>query len=198
MHGSLEIVVTRKGRKRRIGSREKNGRVQRERDTDPAIIAAKQPHRHGIMPKKRKDGSYESQASDPRAESVMGRLRLNGWISEDQYQAGVKYRDIVMRYRAIIDAPRESVSMSGVIVGPWGGGMILEAEEVERRKSNYNAAFEWLEMRSGNAGCRAVAHCAVHERVGFTPTHLKSGLDALVEHFKLTERGKSAHVRNRS
>ena len=76
--------------------------------------------------------------------------------------------------------------------------MGLEAEEIERRKSNYNAAFEWLEMRAGNAACRAVAHCAVHERIGFTPTHLKSGLDALVEHFFLTGRGKSGHVRNRS
>lgn len=188
MHGSMEIVVIRKGRKRRIGAREKNGRAQRDRGTDPKTIAAGHPHRSEVP---------EAVRHDPKAESVMGRLCLNGWITDEQYQAGVKYRDIVMRYRAIIDAPRESVSMSGVIVGPWGGGMILEAEEVERRKSNYNAAFEWLEMRSGNAGCRAVAHCAVHERIGFTPSHLKSGLDALVEHFGLTGRGKSAHVRNR-
>jgi len=188
MHGSLEIVVTRKGRKRRIGSREKNGRTQRERGIDPQTVAAGHPHRKSVA---------EAVRHDPRAESVMGRLRLNGWITEEQYQAGVKYRDIVMRYRAIIDAPREAVSMSGWVVGSWGTAYFLDAEEIERRKSIYMAMYASLEEGAGHHAAKAVTNCAVHERPGFTPANLKRGLDALIGFFALTDWRKSGHVRNR-
>ena len=188
MHGSLEIVVTRKGRKRRIGSREKNGRTQRERGIDPQTVAAGHPHRKSVA---------EAVRHDPRAESVMGRMCLNGWISDEQYNAGKRYRDIVMRYRAIIDAPREAVSMSGVIVGPWGGGYLLDQEEITRRKDIYRAMYEWLEDKAGHHAAKAVTSCAVHERPGFTPANVKRGLDALISFFNLTDWRKSGHVRNR-
>lgn len=172
------------GRKRKQTRRQPNGQPVRERGIDPRAIAALQPHRRSVP---------REVMHDPKAESVMGRLRLNGWITEIEYQAGVKYREIVMRYRVVIDAPRASeASMSGVIVGPWGGNYELDENEVERRRANYNAAYEWLESTAGNAAARAVAHCAVHERRGFIIRHLKSGLEALAEHFGLTRVGNSA------
>lgn len=171
------------GRKRRRGNREPNGQIQRERGIDPKAIAQLMPHRRDVP---------HELAHDPKAESVLGRLCLNGWITQIQYDAGVKYREIVMRYKAIIDCPRGEVSMSGIIVGPWGSSFTLDEAEIERRKSSYNAAFEYLESHAGNMGARAVASCAVHERNDFIPRHLKCGLDALARHFGLTFPRKSS------
>ncbi len=188
MHGSMEIVVIRKGRKRRIGAREKNGRVQRERGIDPKTIAADMPHRSEVP---------EAVRHDPKAESVMGRMCLNGWITEDQYNAGKRFRDIVMRYRATIGCPSDMASMAGVIVGPWGGGALHSREELEYRKDIYMAMYEHLENIAGHHGARAVTDCAVHERSGFTPANVKRGLDALISFFALTDWRKSGQVRNR-
>src|SRR5690349_1689557 len=98
------------GRKRKQNiKREPNGREQRVRDYDPKAIAQLMPHRR-LVP--------AEVAHDPKAESIMGRLCLNGWITDIQYQAGVKFRTAIARFRTIIEAPRSSeASMSGVIVG---------------------------------------------------------------------------------
>ena len=172
------------GRKRKSGAKRfPNGQTVPVKDANTRALAQLQPHRR-LVP--------QDVAHDPRAESIMGRLCLNGWLSQDQYEAGVKYRDIVMRYRAVIDAPRGEVSMSGVIVGPWGGGFTLDDAEVDRRRSDYMAAYEALEGGSGHAGARAVASCAVYERREFTIAHVRKGLSALAAHFTGLTRGKKA------
>jgi hypothetical protein len=94
----IEIMV---GRKRKKGPREPNGRVQRVKTIDPKAVAKRQPHRRGVP---------AALAHDPKAECIMGRLCLNGFLSETQYEAGVKYRTAVLRYRSAIEAPRASVA----------------------------------------------------------------------------------------
>jgi hypothetical protein len=102
------------GRKRKQNiKRQPNGQPSRERGIDPKALAQLMPHRR-LVP--------AEVAHDPKAECLLGRLCLNGWITEIQYQAGVKYRTAIARYRTVIEAPRSTeVSMSGVIVGPGAG-----------------------------------------------------------------------------
>lgn len=155
---------------------------------DTQKVAASMPHRLGV-PK-------EFQA-DWRAESVFGRLLLNGNITGRLYAAGIRYRDIVLRYRAIMDVPPHSPpSMAGIIVGPWSGGRGLTEEQIADRRDQYNAAYEALESGAGNRGARAVAHVAIYEREQYDLKILKCGLEVLKRHFELTDRAKSAYVRN--
>jgi hypothetical protein len=164
------------GRKRRQTKREPNGKPQRERGIDPKAIAQLQPHRR-LVP--------AEVAHDPKAECVMGRLCLNGWITEIQYQAGVKYRTAVARYRSVIEAPRSTeASMAGVIVGPWGRGSDMTEEKQIEIRDQYMRAFEALEEAAGNAGARDVAHL-IHGRIGFAMARVKCGLTALARHYGL-------------
>ena len=167
----IEIMV---GRKRKKGLREPNGRVKRTREIDPKTVAKRQPHRRGVP---------AALAHDPKAECIMGRLCLNGFISETQYAAGVKYRTAVMRYRSAIEAPRASAaSMAGVIAGPTGGGSpISERRQIEIR-NGYMRAFEAIEQAGA---ARDVAHCAVFDRPPFALDKVQRGLDALAVHYGL-------------
>jgi hypothetical protein len=164
-----EIMV---GRKRKKGPREPNGRVQRVKEIDPKAVAKRQPHRRGVP---------AALAHDPKAECMMGRLCLNGFLSEMQYQAGVKYRTAVMRYRSAIEAPRASeASMAGVIAGPSGGGLpISDRKQIEIR-NRYMRAFEAIEQAGA---ARDVAHCAVFDRPPFALDKVRRGLDALAVHY---------------
>jgi hypothetical protein len=167
----IEIMV---GRKRKKGPREPNGRVQRVKETDPKAVAKSQPHRRGVP---------AALAHDPKAECIMGRLCLNGFLSETQYEAGVKYRTAVLRYRSAIEAPRASeASMAGVIAAPSGGGSpISERRQIEIR-NGYMRAFEAIEQAGA---ARDVAHCAVFDRPPFALDKVQRGLDALAVHYGL-------------
>ena len=167
----IEIMV---GRKRKKGPREPNGRLKREKAVDPNAVARRQPHRRGVP---------AALAHDPKAECILGRLCLNGEISETQYEAGVKYRTAVMRYRSAIEAPRASAaSMTGVIAGPSGGGTpISERRQIEIR-NGYMRAFEAIEQAGA---ARDVAHCAVFDRGPYVLEKLQRGLDALAVHYGL-------------
>lgn len=186
MHGVIAM-----GRKRQIGGREQNGRLQRqppEKDVDTKAVAITMPHRLGVP---------EEYRHDWRAESVFGRLLLNGKIDAKQYSAGVRYRNIVMRFRVIMSIPMHTPpSMAGIILGASLGGHELDNQEIADRRDNYNGAYEALESGAGNRGARAVAHVAIFEREHFDLRILKCGLNVLLRHFELTDRAKSLHVRN--
>jgi hypothetical protein len=153
--------------------------VQRVKTIDPKAVAKRQPHRRGVP---------AALAHDPKAECMMGRLCLNGFISETQYEAGVKYRTAVLRYRSAIEAPRASeASMAGVIAGPSGGGVaISERRQIEIR-NGYMRAFEAIEQAGA---ARDVAHCAVFDRPPFALDKVQRGLDALAVHYGLRRGGR--------
>ncbi len=185
MHGAISMA----GRKRSRGNREPNGRLQREdKPVDTRLLAAVMPHR--------RDLPLHSQ-DDPKAESIFGRLLLKGKITGRQYAAGIRYRDIVLRYRAVMSVPSHTPpSMAGIIVGAWRGGRGLSEEEVADRRDAYNGAFEALESGAGNRGARAVAHVCIFEREHFDLKVLQCGLNVLVAHFELTNRANQPYVRN--
>lgn len=187
MHG---VIMS--GRKRHSGNREPNGRLQRlpEKDVDTRLVAAEMPHR--------RDLPGHSQ-DDSRAESPFGRLLLNGKITPQQYGAGIRYRNIVLRYRAVMSIPPHSPpSMSGILLGKSGGGKGLSLEEVADRRDAYNAAFEYLDQHGGHRCCVAVKTIAVyeHEHEHIDIRVLQCALNVLIAHFELTNRNKSAYVRN--
>lgn len=115
---------------------------------------------------------------------------MGGWVTAPQYDAGVKYRDIVARYRAAICAPRG-------IVTPSGRGGELTDDKARDMKEKYDAAFEALERNAGNRAARAVAHVAVYDRPDFVLTDLRLGLNTLAEHFGLTRPIQFASAINR-
>jgi hypothetical protein len=165
----IEIMV---GRKRKKGPREPNGRVQRVKTIDPKAVAKRQPHRRGVP---------AALAHDPKAECMMGRLCLNGVISETQYEAGVKYRTAVLRYRSAIEAPRASkASMAGVIAAPAGGSSPISKRRQIEIRNGYMCAFEAIEQVGA---ARDVAHCAVFDRPPFALDKVQRGLDALAVHY---------------
>jgi len=167
----IEIMV---GRKRKKGPREPNGRAQRTKTIDPKTVAKRQPHRRGVP---------AALAHDPKAECIMGRLCLNGFLSETQYEAGVKYRIAVMRYRSAIEAPRASAaSMAGVIAAPSGGGAPISERRQIAIRNGYMRAFEAIEQAGA---ARDVAHCAVFDRPPFALDKVQRGLDALAVHYGL-------------
>ncbi len=176
MHGAISMA----GRKRRQNiKRQPNGQPSRDRGTDPKVIAASQPHRQGIP---------LAVIHDPAAETNFGRLMLLKQISAIQYQAGVNWRGIVGRYMSIMGVPSHNpASMSGVIVGPWGGGEELTPERIEKRRDEYNDAHNAL-YKSGNLSTRAVNHWAIYDRGDYAIEYLVCGLDALALHFGLTRR----------
>jgi hypothetical protein len=160
----------------------KRGRV------DTRVLAAVMPHRREL-PEKCQDS--------PLAESNFGRLLLNGKITGRQHAAGIRYRDIVLRYRAVMSIPSHSPpSMAGIIVGAWRGGRGLSEDEVADRRDAYNAAFEALESGAGNRGARAVAHVCIFEREHYDLKVLQCGLNVLITHFELTTRANQPYVRN--
>lgn len=184
------MVGRRRGRQRRVVKREPNGQAQRKHLTKAETkeqVAASMPHRRGIR---------AEDKTDAMAESLLGRLTLAGKIERWHYAAGVCWRDLVHRYARVIDAPMHSPrSPSGALVGPSAGGRDMDEAEAQRVRAAYNNAYCYLQANAGNSAAIAVSHCAVHDR-GVDMQKLLLGLNALVEHFRLTPRANKPTVRN--
>lgn len=180
------MVGRRRGRKRRIVVREPNGRAQRYK-VSPEAIAEGMPHR-AFIPR--------NLVLDHRAESVLGRRFLNGKITEEQYEAGIRWRDLVGRYCRVIDAPASSPrSPAGALVGPSGGGREMDDDEAIRIKGAHKAASDHVIDTVGLNALRAVSQCAVYDKT-VDSEQLAVGLSALASHFRLTGIRKSV-VTNR-
>ena len=175
------------GRKRRQTKRQPDGRThpsERSEKLNRNALAQLMPHRR-LVP--------AAVADDARAECIMGRLRLNGWLTEAQYDAGVKYRECVGRYLGvIINGPRGDASMAGVIVGPWGGSGPPDEARIIEIRNEYMRAFEAL-AQTGTE--RHVAHL-IHDRSQFILARAKCGLDGLAVHYRLTKLSKPANAIN--
>ena len=89
------------------------------------IVASQMPHRAFAV----------DECLDTRLVSEIGRLFFRGLISKIQYDAGVRYGNIVLSYLATTDAPE-----------PFGGEDLgrIEDDECLRRKLDMAAAREVL------------------------------------------------------
>ncbi len=179
--------MSRAGRKRRSGRRHPNGRLALERGESPREIARRMPHRR----------EFGEAALDQRAESSLGRLVLQKYITPDQWVAGQAFRRAWGVYLSTIGPPR-AIGMAQF------GGNGCEGCPVPVEPRNCLCAFRRAFYEHADRELR---------RVGFLPQHvvklvalhdhvcapawvevLRLGLDALVVHFGLTT--KPTHCRN--
>ena len=188
--GIVSIMV---GRPRKIGKRERNGRMQRPA-TNPRAQVAAQPHR-SALPKH----ARESQ----EAESVIGRLLLTGAITPAQYAAATAYRDLVAEYHASIQAPRSTpaaLDLARVGAGHHDGIADRRAKRaVDRYQDAFIASGDPLPEAALKAWDCTEPRCK-SRNVQFTiaehvfrekeiPAHgdnlilLRTGLDRLIWHF---------------
>jgi hypothetical protein len=169
----VKIMV---GRKRKQRKRERNGRIQREKLIDPRTIAASMPHRAWLPDGKR---------HDQKAENPFGCLHLIGAVTDIQYAAGVKYRDDIKRYRAVIDSPNhnpKAISLDGLSHGQ--GRPIAEAEAIARRNT-YMRAFEAVTGHHARIVIKSVLGYDKPLQPGDLP-FLTRALDELSVHYGLT------------
>lgn len=86
--------MTRPGRHRKSGLREPNGRIQR-----PAAAKQAAEMRATVLEARaRVHGLTAAQAEAMPETTVLGRLRVKGLVTQRQYDAGARYRDIVREY----------------------------------------------------------------------------------------------------
>jgi hypothetical protein len=142
-----------------------------------ADVAASQPHRRSIR---------SADQADAKAESELGRMCLQGYISDAGYAAGQVYARVVAAYRVTICTPVALVGMGGrgydCPADPMCGDR-LEGCECARRRNRYDGACEAL--RSAGADIKVVNEVAVHDgpcRPEWIMP-LRWGLAALVRHF---------------
>ena len=162
------------GRKRARKYREPSGRVQRDPAVSKLDLARQLKHRAGLS---------DEDVVDPRAESQFGRFVLNKVISPEQYDAGMRWRSIVIAYRAVLQAPSAfPKSVAGAVVGGGGGQSFMSDDEAIRRKSAYNEGYEAVMEFSGMAGMRALTDATVQERFvePWRLVKLREALDVLV------------------
>lgn len=169
--------------------REPNGRRQRAY-VNPKKQVASQPHRM-TAPKEFRE--------DERAETVFGRIMLNGHISPAQYEAGIAWAIQVNRFKRLLNSPSPNPRSVDPSRTSGGSDNELPGHVVEAIKKAYHAAFEAL-AAAGNRPQRTVNSIAVYDRFyehgGID--QLKLGLDKLVDHFGIDPRLQISHVRSRS
>ncbi len=193
---SREIVTRRKGaiwimvgRPRKIGKRERNGRIARTYENPKAQVAA-QPHRQSV-PKQFREW--------PEAESEFGRLLIRGGITKSQYDAGMLFTELCVATCAAYEAASphpHAIDLTRVGVSVGKG---MPSEKAKAIIARYNKAFEAC-MEAGRPALRAVKdHVVLDKPVGDfdSLTALSRGLSKLIDHFGLDARLKLARGRMR-
>ncbi len=126
--------------------------------------------RAGAMPHRSTAGDNRL---DARLESTLGRLYFDGYISEAEYDAGIRYGRIALLYLQSIDAPE-----------PYGDGDDLRQftdDECFKRKIIYSQARTILKSAGQNCA-RAVDRIAIYgeaPRDGVEWLAMRAGLKAL-------------------
>ena len=178
--------MSRAGRKRKTGKRERNGRILRERGIDPNAVAAQLPHRTAdVYWLDLRRAIPIEKRHDAKAEHPLGRLNLVGAVSDAQYDAGCRFRDEVIRYRRVLDIRKERQSVAGFGQPQASTPKELDDQRAVEIMREYMAAFEAIGSRTAQA---AIKHIVILERE-LEPSlfgHLTFGLKNLIVHYDLT------------
>jgi hypothetical protein len=171
-------IKNRKGRKRKSGRRQPDGRIAPRRPVDYRAMAALNPDRRGLP---------EGLRTHERAGSSLGRLNLKQRISEYEYEAGQRYAVIVGAWRASIGVPSH---LAGNGRGyDCVGSMHCPVETCicAARQERYDDAYCAIRTHAAHLAVNAVA---IHDH-DISPDqlpYLREGLSALARHFGLTGR----------
>lgn len=125
------------GRPRRNGAREPNGRIQRiagetERQARETAVSAR-IRVHGVEP---------TAALDQRAGSLIGRMRLAGDITEEQYLAAVYWQQARSRLEWAIDVPGRVVEPKDGTTS--GGDPDRTAEAVQAAIATWDEMHQFI------------------------------------------------------
>lgn len=129
-----------------------------------------------------------AKATDQRAGTPIGRMALNGHITERQRQAVEKYHEVVAEYRKAICAPKPSAT-NATLDGISSGSGDMSEERITRAVSEYHSATDAL-ASAGKPATIAVNSATTHEPDPIKPSdkivhRLVTGANALAAHFRL-------------
>lgn len=171
--------MARAGRKRKHGRRQPNGQLSRDRSAardDVFAVARMQPHRR----------RFGENFRDQKAESELGRLCLDGIISEPQYRAGQAYLALVIAMRRAIMAPKPDAGSMDLNGGARATAINMDDFGDNAARSRYADAFCAMADAGRNA-IFAVNDVVVYDKLRRemrgTIVDLRYGLNALDRHF---------------
>lgn len=101
-----------RGRKRKAGRRESNGRLSRRqvevlrRNMADLDTEQRNTLSVGLEARERIFGVTQQHSRDQKAGSAIGRYCLQGLVTQAQYDAAMMYLESLARYHRAIDAPR--------------------------------------------------------------------------------------------
>ena len=132
------------GRKRKSGLRYPCGRLKKqetERDAMATALAARQRH-YGVT---------AAQARDARFGSSLGRLNMQELISDQQYDAGVRFARLYYAHHVLSGLPTptpQSVSGLMIYVGLLEGYGTIETDDdyVRKLRRQFDAATDALDQ----------------------------------------------------
>ncbi|MGO8242960.1 hypothetical protein [Rhizobium johnstonii] len=130
------------GRPRKEGERYPSGDIKRGETQREAMSVA-------IEARRRIDGWGEKVTDDTvrgqLAGYTLGRMRLDGRITEDQLKAGDEYAEIHARYRRLVGLPAPSVRAQSLFSIKGHDGDVTESITIRaRRATNANMEMERL------------------------------------------------------
>ena len=185
------VKVIRVGRKRKQNIRRHPGGQPVDEKINVAAICIVHPERQGLPPAKR---------HDERAGTFLGRLMLQGLLSEEQVEGIRLFAQAARRLQQAVGAPKPNAQAMNLL-GSSGCFLILSPEEIETRRKDYDDAFCALNSHDhkdeegytvpGHKALRAVSRVGIYgEGIpdGCTFRHLSTGATVLVHHYGLTTR----------
>jgi len=178
-----------RGRKRKPGPRTASGQLSRSAAAvayrDEGAVVRQQPHRRWLP---------EDKRADQRAETVLGRMRLGGMLTEAQYQAGVRWAAIVHRMHVALCVPRGPISIAGKMV-PSGNEPPAEDDrpaDFRTEEERHEAAMKDFNIVLGKLASdevRALDVVVVRDRcpIGFDMQVLAEALNRLADLWKIAD-----------
>jgi hypothetical protein len=167
------VFERRRGRKRKLTH-------MRSADVDVKVVAQSMPHRREV---RRPEDRHDDRAAD-----VMGRMRLNGWITERQYQAALILRTVVRHMQLVFDVPNWNVGAMP-LDGLLRGAGAISAEVAQRYRDQHRKVCDMLLRDCGVRVSQVVMRLVVYdERVPIEHQPLLlGGLDRLARFYRVPE-----------
>jgi hypothetical protein len=176
----------RRGRPRKNRSRHRDGHLKREPAVSPREVAAQMPHRRALG----------DAATDPHAESELGRMLLRGDLGDDGDTlelAGSTYGRMWRGYLVTLAGPRAIASSgSGLSCGGCETADERRHCRCTMRKNIFLETQSMLYLVGSGVG-QAVQEVVCNDQPSRRIDLLKLGLGALAYHFGLAKGHNSYH-----
>jgi hypothetical protein len=180
-----------RGRPRRIGTREPNGRLSRSAGKTLRRQVEDEIRPKGLISPLEIRRFWMKAADDARLEGFgtpVGQLMLSGKIDEAQYSAARTWNKLAARYRLAVEAPRMPKSASIERIGSSSiGAAAAPGDAVDKAVIDRFLAARSVLLAQGWRVQRTVSQCC--EEVGRAPVgyqelmSLREGLSALAKHW---------------